>query len=91
MRAKTIFIVIVTVLVTIILMKNTEPMNFWIFKVVSVPKLAVLGVLFALGFIIGFIARRPRKRSQDQLVQDGDNSTLPEPEEWDEENQNYIT
>jgi len=64
MTFKTIFIIVVTVLVTIILMNNTNEVSFWIFGDVRLSKLAVLGVMFGLGLIIGFMAGRPRKKSQ---------------------------
>lgn len=62
MSGKTIFIIIVSVLVTIILMNNTDPIDFWLFGIVKIPKLVVLGTMFGLGFIIGVIAARPRKK-----------------------------
>lgn len=62
MRAKTIFIVVVTVLVTVILMKNMDEVNFWIFGMRSVPKLAVLGTMFLIGAIVGYLIGRPKKR-----------------------------
>ena len=61
MRAKTIFIIVVTVLVTVILMKNMDEVNFWIFGMRSVPKLAVLGTMFFIGAIVGFLIGRPRR------------------------------
>lgn len=61
MTFKTIFIIVVSVLVTIILMNNTDEINFWIFGNARIPKLAVLGVMFLLGLILGFMAGRPRK------------------------------
>ncbi len=64
MTFKTIFIIVVSVLVTIILMNNTDEINFWIFGNARIPKLAVLGVMFGLGLIIGFMAGRPRKKIQ---------------------------
>lgn len=64
MTFKTIFIIVVSVLVTIILMNNTDEVNFWIFGNARIPKLAVLGVMFGLGLIIGFMAGRPRKKIQ---------------------------
>lgn len=70
MRAKTILIIVVTILVTIILMKNTDEVNFWIFGTKSVPKLAVLGVMFIVGFILGYLAGRPRKK-KDALTEEG--------------------
>ncbi|TZF82675.1 hypothetical protein FW774_14335 [Pedobacter sp. BS3] len=64
MSAKSIFIIVVSVLVTIILMKNTDEVQFWIFGEANIPKLAILGVMFALGFIVGALAVRPRKKVQ---------------------------
>lgn len=64
MAFKTIFIIVVSVLVTIILMNNTEEIHFWIFGDARIPKLAVLGVMFGLGLVIGFLAGRPRKKTQ---------------------------
>ncbi len=62
MSAKTIFIIIVTILVTIILMENTEEVDFWLFGEARISKLAILGVFFGLGLIIGFILGRPKKK-----------------------------
>ncbi len=91
MKAKTIFIIIVSALVTIVLMKNTEEVNFWIFKDVSVPKLAVLGVLFALGFIVGFLARRPKRREEQFSIEESTTPAVSDKEKWDDENKDYIT
>ncbi|SEO07041.1 hypothetical protein SAMN05216436_13124 [bacterium A37T11] len=68
MKVKTIFIVIIAVLVTIILMKNTDEVNFWLFGDTSVPKLAVLATMFLLGLIVGFILGRPRKKTNTTTV-----------------------
>lgn len=68
MRPKIIFIVVITVLVTIILMNNTDTVTFWIFGDVQIPKLTILGVLFALGFLVGFIARGKRKRLEQEFT-----------------------
>lgn len=68
MRPKIIFIVVTTVLVTIILMNNTDTVTFWIFGDVQIPKLTILGVLFALGFLVGFIARGKRKRLEQEFT-----------------------
>jgi hypothetical protein len=62
MSFKTIFIIVVSVLVTIILMNNTDEINFWIFGDAKIPKLAVLGFMFGLGLIVGFLAGRPGKK-----------------------------
>ena len=62
MSAKTIFIIIISVLVTVILMNNTDEVDFWLFGDTSLPKLAVLGVMFFAGSIVGYMLGRPRKK-----------------------------
>lgn len=68
MRAKTIFIIAVTVIVTVILMKNMDEVNFWIFGDRSVPKLAVLATMFFIGAVVGFLIGRPRKKTSAEIT-----------------------
>ncbi len=68
MNAKTIFIIVLTALVTIILMKNMDEVNFWIFGNYSIPKLAVLGTMFVIGVIVGLMIGRGRKKKEDLPV-----------------------
>ena len=74
MSFKTIFIIVVSVLVTIILMNNTDEINFWLFGDARIPKLAVLGLMFGLGLILGFIAGRPGKSSRKNLINHSENA-----------------
>jgi len=61
MRAKTIFIIIFTVLITVFLMINTDPVEFdFIFVKRNISKLLVVGVCTFVGFILGYLAGRPR-------------------------------
>lgn len=94
MSPKTIFIIVVTILVTIVLMKNTEEVNFWIFGDHSVPKLAVLGVMFAIGFILGYLAGRPRKPKEEPVSDDDsmiyERKNLNKGEDWIDPNEDYI-
>lgn len=62
MSGKTIFIIIASVLVTIVLMNNTEEIDFWLFGATKIPKLVILGTMLGLGFIIGIMAARPKKK-----------------------------
>lgn len=66
MSGKTIFIIIASVLVTIVLMNNTEEIDFWLFGATKIPKLVILGTMFGLGFIIGIVAARPKKKDTVQ-------------------------
>ncbi|WP_129713718.1 lipopolysaccharide assembly protein LapA domain-containing protein [Pedobacter sp. SYP-B3415] len=62
MSAKTIFIIIFTVLVTVFLMVNTDAVDFNFLFVEDVPvsKLLVIGVCVVIGFILGFLVGRPK-------------------------------
>ncbi|MFD2583875.1 lipopolysaccharide assembly protein LapA domain-containing protein [Pedobacter vanadiisoli] len=62
MSAKTTSIIILTALLTIFLMVNTDPVDFdFLVATVPVSKLLVIGVCIIIGFIIGFVVGRPRK------------------------------
>lgn len=94
MSPKTIFIIVVTILVTIVLMKNTDEVNFWIFGNHSVPKLAILAVMFGIGLIVGYLVGRPKK---PKVSLDSENTSmtnqrknLEEGEEWIDPNEDYI-
>lgn len=91
MRAKTIFIIVVTVLVTVILMKNTDEVSFWIFGNRYVPKLAVLGVMFGTGLILGYLAGRPRKKEEEELTDDFYINEEITPHVEDDDDTNWIS
>jgi len=63
MSGKTITIIILSVLLTVFLMVNNDAVSFdfIIWKDVQLSKLIVIGVCILIGFILGFIAGRPRK------------------------------
>ncbi len=63
MKGKTIFIIVITALLTLFLVANNDAVefNFLIGKPVEVSKLIVIGICILTGFILGFIAGRPRK------------------------------
>ena len=71
MNFKTILIVVITVLVTIVLMNNTDEINFWIFGDARIPKLTILGSMFGLGLIVGFLAGRPSKKISVENYDEG--------------------
>lgn len=61
MRTKTVFIIIFTVIITIFLMINTDAVEFnFIVVKANISKLVVVGVCTFVGFILGFIVRRPK-------------------------------
>lgn len=87
MKTKTIFIIVLTALVTIILMKNADEVNFWIFGDYTIPKLAILGTMFLIGVIVGWMLGRSKKKKVDtaEIQQIPDEGRMNEFEEYREE------
>lgn len=90
MRAKTIFIIVLTSLATIILMKNMGYVDFWIFGTRSVPTLAVLAIMFFMGGIVGFLLGRPKKKPTTGIPQDGPPDNIGSYKPLDDEDRDYI-
>ena len=74
MSFKTILIITISALVTVVLMKNTDEVRFWIFGDAYVSKLAILGIMFALGFVVGAMVARPRRKAA--VVESTNNPTI---------------
>lgn len=92
MSGKTIFIIILTALLTIFLMVNTEPVDFdFLVTTVAVSKLLVIGICILLGFIIGFIVARPKKTvaSYDDEIER--NKNISSKKELSDEDRDYIS
>lgn len=89
MRAKTISIIVLTVLVTVILMKNMDEVNFWIFGTRTVPKLAVLGTMFFIGAVVGFLIGRPKKKLHNEEYT-ADDTSFGTDKPLDQADEDYI-
>jgi uncharacterized integral membrane protein len=62
MRIKTMFIIFITVLLTVVIMQNTDKVLFtFLFADFRVSKLVVLLVVAIVSFIIGVLVGRPGK------------------------------
>lgn len=81
MRIKTFFVILITVLVTIVLMNNTEEIDMWLFGTTRISKLIILAVVFVLGFIVGALVMRPRKKKviaeDEDLYPEEDPQNIP--------------
>jgi lipopolysaccharide assembly protein A len=92
MSAKTISIIILTALLTIFLMVNTEPVDFdFLVTTLPVSKLLVIGICIIIGFIIGFVVGRPRKTisSYDDGIER--NQPVSNKKELSDEDRDYIS
>ncbi|MBP3942749.1 hypothetical protein J5U18_04080 [Sphingobacteriaceae bacterium WQ 2009] len=66
MKIKTFLLVVLTIVITVVLMKNTELINFWFFGDYTFSKLSILLAFFAFGVLFGAVAFRPRKRKDQE-------------------------
>jgi len=82
MKPKTIFVILITILLTVFLTVNSDKVDFdfIIGEPVSVSKLIVIGVCVLIGFILGFMVGRPRKTvsSYDTEIEKENKSALSE-------------
>jgi hypothetical protein len=63
MSFKTIFIIILSILITVVFMQNSDEVLFTIlWKEVQVSKLLMMLVMTSFGFIIGLIVASPKKK-----------------------------
>lgn len=92
MSAKTITIIILTALLTIFLMVNTEPVDFdFLVATVPVSKLLVIGICIIIGFIIGFVVGRPRKTVSSYDDEIERNQPASNKKELSDEDRDYIS
>ncbi|HZX59313.1 MAG TPA: lipopolysaccharide assembly protein LapA domain-containing protein [Mucilaginibacter sp.] len=62
MRIKTMVIIFITVLLTVVIMQNTEDVPFkFLFARFEISKLVIIVVVAIIGFIIGMLIARPGK------------------------------
>jgi uncharacterized integral membrane protein len=90
MSIKTIFVIAVTVLLTVILMQNTDAVKFTIlFTDVQISKLVMMTGVFVTGFILGAIVTRPKKAKYD-IGRYHDEVHHDDPDTLSDEDREYI-
>lgn len=93
MRNKTIFIILLTIVLTIFLMINTDAVEFdFIFMKKDVSKLLIIGVFTLFGFVLGYLVAKPRVvvSSYDQKFDDQADDTAPK-DHLSAEDRDYIS
>lgn len=85
MRIKTIFGIVLIVLLTIVAMQNNDTTNFvFLWTSFRLPKLVMMIAILVMGFILGLLAGRSKKTKQNGRETSSDNTNLSE------EDQDYI-
>lgn len=91
MRIKTMFIILITVLLTVVIMQNTDRVRFsFLFSDFMVSKLIVLLAVAIIGFIIGVLVGRPRRKNympEPEVEVDG---VKKHPDTLSDEDRDYI-
>jgi uncharacterized integral membrane protein len=66
MSIKTIFVITITILLTVILMQNTDSVKFTLlFTDVYISKLVMMTAVSVVAFILGVLIGRPKKPKYD--------------------------
>jgi len=90
MRAKTLFIIAFTALVTVFLVINTDAVEFnFIFTTAEVSKLVVIGVCTFIGFVLGYFVAKPR--TTVTTYDDHFNADDSKKDHLSDEDRNYIS
>ena len=91
MRIKTIVVILVTILLTVIIMQNTGPM--WL-KVLwmqfNVSKLFVMLFVAIIAFVLGWLVGRPKRRFNLSETTGGADANTDHPDTLSEEDKHYI-
>ena len=93
MRLPTIFLLIVTILLTIIFMQNTGEIKVTIlFADVYLPKLVIFTGIAVVSFIVGVLVGRPRKlRRVEDFERHEDMDAPPQGKSLSDEDRDYIS
>jgi hypothetical protein len=92
MRITTMIIIVITVLLTIVLMQNTDPVRFTIlFSDVRMSKLVALGSVGVVAFILGLMVGRPKRAKKIGGGYSEDDYTDDKPDTLSDEDREYIS
>jgi uncharacterized integral membrane protein len=91
MRIKTIIIVLITVILTAVLMQNTDNVNFnFLWATFRVSKLIVLALVALIAFILGVLVGRPKRVKRLGGDFNDDNSDRGRTNTLSDEDKDYI-
>ncbi|MXV52521.1 hypothetical protein GS399_16215 [Pedobacter sp. HMF7647] len=83
--------IFVTVIVTTILVKNTDDVNFWLFGDTRISKVAMLGFMFLIGLITGGIVFKRKKPEKIQEPELPETDVTPTKHYLSDEDRDYIS
>jgi uncharacterized integral membrane protein len=91
MRIKTIFLIVATMLLTVIIVNNSEEVEFNIFLWhPRISKLVMMAIIAIVSFLIGLLVGRPKKVKFDDSHPSMDNPTGSKNDTLSNEDREYI-
>ena len=66
MSVKSIFIILISILATLVVINNTDAVHFWFFGDTEISKLAIIGGVFFTGWLIGFLMGKSGTKPKDK-------------------------
>lgn len=92
MRIKTMIIIIITVLLTVVIMQNTDDVPFkFLFAKFYVSKLVLMLALAFIGLIIGVLISRPGKPKYIPGQVEASDPNKKQPDTLSDEDRDYIS
>ncbi len=91
MRIKTMIIILITILLTVVIMQNSETIPFsFLFAKFYVSKLIVLLIIAIISFIIGVLVGRPSKPKYIREADEENEQPRSKQNTLSEEDRDYI-
>jgi len=92
MRAKTIVVVFLTVLITVVLMQNADEVKFKVLLwELYLPKLVIMTGIAAVGIILGLIMGSSSKSKQNNNTNNLNQNNYPPYDTLSQEDRDYIS
>ncbi len=92
MRIKTMFIIFVTVLLTVVIMQNTDKVLFkFLFADFMISKLILLLIVAVVSFVIGVLVGRPSKPKDIPAQNEEINNFKKQSDTLSDEDREYIS
>jgi len=86
MSVKSIFIILIGILATLVAINNTDAVNFWFFSDTKISKLAIIGGVFFAGWLIGFLmgksGNKPKEASEFEEYEEDESGLSHEDREY---------
>jgi len=92
MRIKTIIIILVTILLTVVLMQNTNPVYFsFLWATFRMSKLVMMAGVGIIGFILGYLIGRPSRVKRLGVDFTNNDIDKTKPNTLSDEDKDYIS